>query len=416
VDVWPVNVKTSSFTFYAVLTTYDISTIVPTPTTSPAQNFVDVFSNQTIGGNKIWSGLASFPGGMTGAIPHAGVETFNGAVSFPGGITGNPAFSGTPSFAAGASLAGTFSGSPTFSGAPTFSGNPVFSLNPVFSGSPSFTGKVTISNAGVFTNVQTSEYLQSLIGGCSTSEYGLVQAGNFTTDAIAGCATMPVTATVHQVDGIAGYVVNNANVSQSGGAVGGYFQARNTGNNASSFGTNSLVQDTAGNTGHQMIASEFDTNVLGAPARVWGILLNGASNGTMPALGSSAGIEIRAPGAALANSLRWPAALNIIDSTGTVAINVGTVASGNSQSSQPIQLQGRDSGGVTRNLQLSGSPGGALTINALTVATLPSAAANPGGIAYVTDSTAVASEGQTCAGSSSTKALAFSNGTVWKCF
>jgi hypothetical protein len=51
---------------------------------------------------------------------------------------------------------------------------------------------------------------------------------------------MPVTATVHQVNGIAGYAVNNVNVSQSGGAVGGYFQARNTANNASSFGSNSL--------------------------------------------------------------------------------------------------------------------------------------------------------------------------------
>jgi hypothetical protein len=56
VDVWPFNVKTSSFTFYAVLSTYDWSTVVPTPATSPFQNFVDVISNQTIGGNKIFSG------------------------------------------------------------------------------------------------------------------------------------------------------------------------------------------------------------------------------------------------------------------------------------------------------------------------------------------------------------------------
>src|SRR5258708_1052931 len=56
VDIWPYNVKVSSFTFYAVLSTYDWSTVVPTPTTSPAQNFVDVFSNQTIGGNKSFSG------------------------------------------------------------------------------------------------------------------------------------------------------------------------------------------------------------------------------------------------------------------------------------------------------------------------------------------------------------------------
>jgi hypothetical protein len=53
---------------------------------------------------------------------------------------------------------------------------------------------------------------------------------------------------------------------------------------------------------------------------------------------------------------------------------------------------------------------------ATTVSGLPTASGNPGQIRYVTDSTAVAAEGQTCVGSSSTKALAFSNGTVWKCF
>jgi hypothetical protein len=39
VDVWPFNVKTSSFTFYAVLSTYDWSTVVPTPATSPVSEF-----------------------------------------------------------------------------------------------------------------------------------------------------------------------------------------------------------------------------------------------------------------------------------------------------------------------------------------------------------------------------------------
>lgn len=50
------------------------------------------------------------------------------------------------------------------------------------------------------------------------------------------------------------------------------------------------------------------------------------------------------------------------------------------------------------------------------VSALPSAASNPGLMMYVTDSTAIATEGQTCVGSSTNKALAFSNGTAWKCF
>jgi hypothetical protein len=51
-----------------------------------------------------------------------------------------------------------------------------------------------------------------------------------------------------------------------------------------------------------------------------------------------------------------------------------------------------------------------------TFATLPSASANPGMMAYITDSTSIGTEGQNCAGSSTNKALAFSNGSVWKCF
>jgi hypothetical protein len=61
--------------------------------------------------------------------------------------------------------------------------------------------------------------------------------------------------------------------------------------------------------------------------------------------------------------------------------------------------------------------GAALALGPVTVASLPAAAAgNKGQIRPVSDSTSVATEGQTCVGSSTNTALAFSNGTVWKCF
>jgi hypothetical protein len=60
--------------------------------------------------------------------------------------------------------------------------------------------------------------------------------------------------------------------------------------------------------------------------------------------------------------------------------------------------------------------GNGLVIPSTVVGSLPSAASNPGMMITVTDSTAVAAEGQTCVGSSSNKALAFSNGSTWKCF
>lgn len=50
------------------------------------------------------------------------------------------------------------------------------------------------------------------------------------------------------------------------------------------------------------------------------------------------------------------------------------------------------------------------------VSNLPSAADHPGAMIYVTDSTPISAEGQRCLGRSGNKALAFSNGSVWKCF
>lgn len=81
---------------------------------------------------------------------------------------------------------------------------------------------------------------------------------------------------------------------------------------------------------------------------------------------------------------------------------------------------GSHTGGNLSLIPGSGNNGGASGVILLgsgtTVALLPPAAANSGGVMYVTDSTSIAAEGQTCVGASSTKALAFSNGLIWKCF
>lgn len=58
-----------------------------------------------------------------------------------------------------------------------------------------------------------------------------------------------------------------------------------------------------------------------------------------------------------------------------------------------------------------------LSATSTLVASLPAAATgNKGQMRIVSDSTTVASEGQTCVGSSTVTAMAFSNGSVWKCF
>jgi hypothetical protein len=61
--------------------------------------------------------------------------------------------------------------------------------------------------------------------------------------------------------------------------------------------------------------------------------------------------------------------------------------------------------------------GGGAVLGSQLVSTLPAASAtNAGSIRTVTDSTAISAEGQTCVGGGTVPALAFSNGTIWKCF
>lgn len=60
--------------------------------------------------------------------------------------------------------------------------------------------------------------------------------------------------------------------------------------------------------------------------------------------------------------------------------------------------------------------GNTFTPASTTVGALPAASSYPGAIMYVTDSASFTNEGQPCAGSGTTKALAFSNGSTWKCF
>ena len=69
---------------------------------------------------------------------------------------------------------------------------------------------------------------------------------------------------------------------------------------------------------------------------------------------------------------------------------------------------------LTGNLFINGT--NTLTPGTAIVASLPSAASNPGAIMRVSDSTSISSEGQTCVGSSTNLALAFSTGSGWKCF
>jgi hypothetical protein len=78
-----------------------------------------------------------------------------------------------------------------------------------------------------------------------------------------------------------------------------------------------------------------------------------------------------------------------------------------------LNIQGQSAAGTAT---YKFSDAGGFTPASTVVDLLPSAASNPGMILFVTDSTSVVAEGQTCTGNSNNKAVAISNGIVWKCF
>ncbi len=202
-----------------------------------------------------------------------------------------------------------------------------------------------------------NKYLYGLLNGCSTlTEFQAAQGANYTTDAVTGCVQQ-TGGTVHQVNGVAGYAVTNQNSSSGGGAVGGYFQGRvlSGPTNAAAWGINPLVQDTAGVTGHQIAGEEVDVNFFGSPARVWGIIISGASTGTAPTGNGNAGaIEVRAPGYA-GNGVKWVTGVNIeTGATSGAAIAINPQAAGATQNSQTLQFNATNgaSGTMTANLAL----------------------------------------------------------------
>lgn len=324
-------------------------------TVTPDVNGVSTFTgNNTFSGNNIFSGVNSFTGSL-----------------FQSSAT-NPAGSGLIRLATGDQFCWRNAGN-TADVCITKNGSDQISIpNLVFN-----PGTLTLSNNGVFTNTQGNQYLQSLLNSCSSaSEYFTVQNSNNTTDALSGCVAVPLSATVHQQNGIAGYV-NTLATGGSGGAVAGYFQARvlsGSANGPSIWGINPIVQDVVGPTGEQMMDAEMDMNVVGSPARAWGMLFTGNTTGTMPAgAGNAATIDIRAPGYAsctnnCTTAKQWVAGLNIEDSAASgAAINIGATSSASSTNSMPLTLNARDSGGTLRPVTLTaifnGSVGATLGIN-----------------------------------------------------
>ena len=522
-DIWPYNVKTSSFTFYAVNAWYDWSTVVPTPTTSPAQNFVDVFSNQVIAGNKTWSGTqlfngpVSFPGGVTGAV------SFGGSVSFPGGVTGNNSFSGNNTFP-GTTVACTLNGIEYIGGgcatawgggdlgaqanaaaaacpvAPSFClifvlGQGVtyaYSTPIVFSGSKPISfdlGGNTLNYTPTTGTVAINlNYSMSAVNGATQPHgvrNGLLQnngciagnsCGGYTSSSSAVGIQLSTVSPANGAIGpelsnlvISGFnlginvptgnnvlwgsVIKNVQLSSNNAGLqcssGGIYEAMQLYGVKFTVNKNGILNDCNGDI--YMHGGDFDQNdnalnieaghtvidgvhfEYNAPSSITAAVQTGGSL----AISHSNFQDDNTTGnitnwfSCTAGELDWGPA-NHVFSGGRTATNVFNISSpcnfaagvivDDSPGALPVASMVGGTGtnntyiindGTAANTMLFGN---GVVLKGTTVGNLPPVASYPGAIRFVIDSTAIASEGQTCAGSSTNKAIAISNGSVWKCF
>jgi hypothetical protein len=103
VDMCPYAACMSKINFFALGTTVDFSTVVPTPATSPVYAVVDLFNNQTIAGNKTFTGSTVFSGsvsGLSGFVDTTTNQTVAGNKTFSGStvLNGPTAANGAASF------------------------------------------------------------------------------------------------------------------------------------------------------------------------------------------------------------------------------------------------------------------------------------------------------------------------------
>jgi len=403
-------------------------------------------ANVTLGGNNTFTGSNTFTSIITGSITgNAGTAT-TATTATSATTAGSAATATTATNLSGpGSISGVFSGNPTFSGNPIFSGSPTLgggTLNGTYGGNPAFSGNVTMtagqnnivtasflnSVTGVFTNTQNNFYAQAIVNSANcTAMAGAVNGGaNFNTDAWTGCLNVPNTATVEEANSGDFLIENNSpNTAAVGVRGGGWCNANSTlcwGGNAIAVSSSGLTGTTL--TGYEVDVSPFNSGDIGQ-----GILINGtfgAQSSNMRAL------NIAKPQGA--GGYQWTAGLYC--TTGAIlsgnCLQLPPVATGNTKTSMYINFASTNSSGTTLfgnmvqdangNLLLQPGSGGNLKSGSgilpacVAVGSLPSAASSAGVTYCVNDSTAIAAEGQTCAGSSSNTALAFSNGSSWKCF
>jgi len=207
---------------------------------------------------------------------------------------------------------------------------------------PILSGATTLNftNAGIFTNTQMNTPASYAVGGINfQSEYQAAQGNNASTEGFAAGVAVPNSSTVHQADGIAGYVTNS---STSTNAVGVYSQARCLVNGTTCWGANFVSRDVGGlTTGITLYGNEIDVNPLNATTAyngVNGFLMNLNTTQTGTYLGNG-GFYVTASAGA-----RWFVGYQTNDDAAATAAIFGATCTSGSCASQPIKVRSLSSG------------------------------------------------------------------------
>jgi hypothetical protein len=217
----------------------------------------------------------------------------------------------------------------------------VLGSNNAFTGNNTHSGTETFTNAGVFTNTQENATLTSSINGLNFgTEYQAAQGNNFTTEGFSGGVVIPSNSTVHQADGISGFVTNS---STSTNAVGAYSQTRCLANNTTCWGANFVSRDVAGlTTGVTLYGNEIDVNPLSPTTAyngITGFLMNLNTTQTGTFLGNGAFYVTSAN-----NTAKWFVGFQTNDAVTPTAALFGALCTSGSCASQPINMRSFSSG------------------------------------------------------------------------
>ena len=220
-------------------------------------------------------------------------------------------------------------------------------------------------NAWTVDLAQNYDGIRGVIGTYPIAEeyFGRVGVSDPVCSAVVGAISIPSTSVLssHAI-GISGY---SRTYTSGTIALGCFGQGETKAAGASSaariqaWGVNGVATDN--NMANAVIyGAEFDVNAVNPATWVFGVNVAGESTSTP---GISRGFDVNLLGGNFGGTkVPWAHAFYSRDNAANIGIHLGTLTTGVSQGSQPVEFKSRDAGGVDRLNQVVSDPGGNLLL------------------------------------------------------